>query len=76
MTFVIMTISNFEIKLDNSNKSYFAGHTVSGQVVVDVQERPKAIHGMELETTYMQFVNFHLFSPFITFVFIQLTCDF
>lgn len=40
-----MTISNFEIKLNNASSSYFAGQTVSGNVIIDVQERPKAIHG-------------------------------
>ncbi len=43
-----MTVSNFEILLTNCNNSYFAGQTVSGQVAVDVQDRPKVIHGMFL----------------------------
>lgn len=54
-----MTVSNFEILLTNSNNSYFAGQTVSGQVVVDVQDRPKVIHGMFI--SYLSFVKKHSF---------------
>jgi hypothetical protein len=44
-----MPLEKFEIQLKNPHHSYFAGQTVAGQVVIELTERSKPIHGIKLK---------------------------